>query len=412
MKNNILSKLIGNDTEFNLRHRILNALALIGIFMSFSASAINYFLGLGTLTVITTLGCGILTIVLYLFSIIGRHYELPALLSVIMLSFIFLPIMWVCNGGINGSIPYYMVVNAGIIAFLLSGLKRIIIFVLYTIVTGVLIYIDYWMPTLIVEYTSRLIRYQDCSFGFFTCLFSNAIIIAVLIDVYVKEKQKESQYLCKLKKQNEMIEAKNRMLEKRNAELKEAKEKAEILNKQLNKEKQKLQSLSVIDNSTGAFNKTFINNRLNQEIELSLSKLKKLTVALIDIDGFKNINDTYGHLFGDYSLKRIVKTVRKNLRQKDMIGRYGGDEFLIVLPDTSLEEGYTVIERIRKKVSELKWEYNLRVTISGGVTELNKEQLTSLLTKADRLLYKAKLNGKNRIEMDSSGKLNIPLENK
>ena len=72
-------------------------------------------------------------------------------------------------------------------------------------------------------------------------------------------------------------------------------------------------------------------------------KQKRLTVAMVDIDNFKTINDTYGHLYGDYVLKRIVRTIIGNLRQNDIVGRYGGDEFLIILRDTSREEGYAMM---------------------------------------------------------------------
>lgn len=104
--------------------------------------------------------------------------------------------------------------------------------------------------------------------------------------------------------------------------------------------------------------------------------------------------------FGDYALKRISETIINNLRKNDVVGRYGGDEFLIVLPDTSWEDGYAIVERIRRKVLELTWENNLIVTISGGLTELGSNQLADLLKQADRLLYKAKCEGKNQIEKE------------
>ncbi|HAA09814.1 MAG: GGDEF domain-containing protein [Syntrophomonadaceae bacterium] len=125
---------------------------------------------------------------------------------------------------------------------------------------------------------------------------------------------------------------------------------------------------------------------------------KKLTAALIDIDDFKGINDTYGHLYGDYVMERVSKTIINNLRQNDIAGRYGGDEFLIILPDTSIEEGHAVMERVRQKIAELKWENDLVVTISGSVLEADNVELTNLLNKLDQLLYRAKHKSKNLIE--------------
>ena len=97
------------------------------------------------------------------------------------------------------------------------------------------------------------------------------------------------------------------------------------------------------------------------------------------------INDTYGHLYGDYVLKRVGESINNNLRQNDIAGRFGGEEFLIVLPDTSLKDAYSIVERIRGKIWELKWRNNLKVTISGGVTELGSNNLTELLREVDRL---------------------------
>ncbi|HHV65796.1 MAG TPA: GGDEF domain-containing protein [Peptococcaceae bacterium] len=119
---------------------------------------------------------------------------------------------------------------------------------------------------------------------------------------------------------------------------------------------------------------------------------------MIDIDNFKTINDTYGHLYGDYVLERISKTIINSLRQNDIVGRFGGDEFLIILPDTGKEEGHAVMGRVRQKVMDLKWEIDLVVTISGGVMEIEDDESTSLLKKLDQLLYSAKRKGKNLIE--------------
>jgi two-component system cell cycle response regulator len=225
-------------------------------------------------------------------------------------------------------------------------------------------------------------------FGLFICLISIVVLIAVLIDSYISELQKSRQYLAILKEKNKDIE--------------KAKEKAEELNRLLYEEKQKLQKLSITDFLTGAFNKRFITSCLEEELEASHNKQKKLTVAMIDIDNFKSINDTYGHLYGDYVLERIARTIMNNLKKTDIVGRCGGDEFLIILRDTSREEGYDIMERIRQKILDIKWENDLVVTISGGVKEVESDELTSLLNKVDQLLYKAKHKSKNLIVKEVS----------
>ncbi len=384
----------------SLKYRVFNAVFVVGICMSFSYSLMNYFLGMKITDSLISFACGIITIGLYAAFKISKNYDLLSLIVVIFLSFVFFPTMWLVTGGTYGSIPYYIIINAGIIALLLAGLKRKIIFSLYALVVGVLMVIEYQRPDLIVVYDSQLIRYIDFAFGLFVCLFSVVVLIAVLIDSYTEELQNSRRYLSALEEQNKEIEAKNRMLEKSNAELILAKEETEKLNRLLQEEKQKLQKLSITDYLTGAYNKWFITSCLKEEIETSRKKQKKLTVALIDIDNFKIINDTYGHLYGDYVLERISKTIINNLRHKDIIGRYGGDEFLIILPETRREEGHAVIERVRQKIMELKWDIELVSTISGGVIEVENDKLTSLLKKLDKLLYSAKNKSKNLIELE------------
>jgi len=103
-------------------------------------------------------------------------------------------------------------------------------------------------------------------------------------------------------------------------------------------------------------------------------------------------------MYGDYVLERISKTIISSLRKEDLVGRFGGDEFLIILPDTNREEGHAIMERVRQKILELKWETDLVVTISGGVIEIDDDKSACLLTKLDQLLYRAKHKSKNMIE--------------
>jgi len=270
-----------------LKYRVFNAVFLVGICMSFSCSLMNYFLGMETAASLTSFACGIITVGLYVVFKISRNYDLLSLIVVIFLSFVFFPIMWIVTGGTYGSIPYYIIINAGIIALLLAGMQRKIIFFLYALVIGVLMIIEYRRPDLVAGYASVLIRYFDFAFGLFVCLLSVVVLIAVLIDGYTDELEKSNQYLATLEGKNKEIEAKNRMLEKSNAELIKAKEEAEKLNRLLYEEKQKLQKLSITDYLTGTYNKRFITSCLKEAIEASRKKQKKLTVALIDIDNFK-----------------------------------------------------------------------------------------------------------------------------
>jgi len=180
----------------SLRYRIFNAVILIGIFMSFSSGLLNLILGLDPVVTIISFTCGFITIGLYIAFKISNNYELLSMITVVFTSFIVFPSLWLITGGTHGNIPYYIIINAGIIALLLDGLKRKMIFFLYTLIIGGLLVIEYRMPVL--EYDSSLIRSVDFAIGLYICLFSSVILIAFLIDSYMEEFKKSEQYFVAL----------------------------------------------------------------------------------------------------------------------------------------------------------------------------------------------------------------------
>ena len=129
----------------------------------------------------------------------------------------------------------------------------------------------------------------------------------------------------------------------------------------------------------------------------------ELSLAVIDIDLFKSFNDTYGHSCGDYVLKELAYLLVQNFRQTDLIFRYGGEEFVILLTETPLENAFIPLERLRKAVEENRFRYkgqDLKVTISGGISSNNDiENLWDMFDLADKALYKAKECGRNQIKL-------------
>jgi len=162
-----------------------------------------------------------------------------------------------------------------------------------------------------------------------------------------------------------------------------------------------LKSLIIKDSLTGLLNYSAIKEQLEIEISKAIRAGSSLSFAMIDIDNFKLINDTYGHLFGDKILKSLALLLRKRLRKTDFIGRYGGDEFAIILPDTPLLKSISILEELKASFSKINHILNnqkFNFTFSGGIVEFNNYlNLKDVIHLADQALYEAKNQGKNKI---------------
>jgi diguanylate cyclase (GGDEF)-like protein len=167
----------------------------------------------------------------------------------------------------------------------------------------------------------------------------------------------------------------------------------------------KIKSLSVIDGLTQLYNRRHIMELFKTEFVKSTRYNSELSIVMIDIDNFKNINDTHGHLSGDLVLKMLSNIIKKSLRNIDLPGRYGGEEFLLILPETGITDAQKVAERIRDQVQNYKFKITngefITATISLGVAVISEVETSSnemeLIKIADSRLYHAKRMGKNRV---------------
>lgn len=166
----------------------------------------------------------------------------------------------------------------------------------------------------------------------------------------------------------------------------------------------KLEELSELvreDKLTGSLNRRGLDEVLDRELARSARRKAPLCVALLDLDDFKRLNDTYGHSAGDEVLIHLVRVIKETLRTMDVIGRFGGEEFMVVLPDTTLESAAQTITRLQRELTKriFMWENaKLLITFSAGVAlRAADEDQASLIKRADEALYKAKRAGKNRV---------------
>ena len=159
-------------------------------------------------------------------------------------------------------------------------------------------------------------------------------------------------------------------------------------------EGQKMRQLAQRDGLTGTLNRQYFEQLGSAEFLRAKRFNTPLTITMIDIDGFKAINDSYGHIAGDLVLKEVAKAMSKNIRDFDLLGRFGGDEFIILMPNTNQSDASFLIERLDYEVRNLKIKYDhheIRVQASFGVHELaNEDKFDEFIVKADKLMYAMK----------------------
>ena len=166
----------------------------------------------------------------------------------------------------------------------------------------------------------------------------------------------------------------------------------------------RLEDMATTDKLTGAANRQVFDMLFNQCVKQAKRRDTQLSAIMFDIDHFKKVNDTYGHATGDLTLKAVTRTAKRHIRESDILCRWGGEEFLILLTDCNLEQAHIVAEKIRQNIeTDNNVVHNgqtICVTASFGVTQLEKEETVSDFTRrADGALYVAKDNGRNRTEL-------------
>ncbi|HET6420752.1 MAG TPA: diguanylate cyclase [Geobacteraceae bacterium] len=181
--------------------------------------------------------------------------------------------------------------------------------------------------------------------------------------------------------------------------------KIKTLQDQLKQANELLLAISHTDHLTGLYNRRYLEETLEREFRRTQRKGNNLAVMILDIDHFKMVNDTYGHQQGDYVLCKIAALFQRVLREYDTAARFGGEEFIAVIPETSLSEARNIAERIRASIEETLFsvgDEKIRITASFGVSAFPAEEIRSaddLIRVADKALYSAKIKGRNRVEL-------------
>ena len=162
-------------------------------------------------------------------------------------------------------------------------------------------------------------------------------------------------------------------------------------------------TLAKIDSLTGLYNRYYFNTKAKEFYNLATTSDTPLSLIMIDLDYFKQVNDNYGHLVGDELLKQVSLRLKKSIRGDDILARFGGEEFIFLLPNTNLNQAYIIAERIRQNIEATPYKIQLEInplinTVSLGVSTLKKgDTIEDLINRADKALYIAKQQGRNKV---------------
>jgi len=179
------------------------------------------------------------------------------------------------------------------------------------------------------------------------------------------------------------------------------------LNAELEVRNQTLEKLAMTDSLSGVYNRRKVLELVQSEFVRSQRMSKSMSILMVDADFFKRINDDYGHLAGDDVIRSLANRLSHCLREYDVLGRYGGEEFIVMLPETPIAQARAVGERFRQAIVDSPLSTSsgeIAVTISVGLASIHRsdKHYTDIVERADRALYKAKDAGRNRVELDQT----------
>lgn len=308
-------------------------------------------------------------IVTLVYQLRDNHQKILKNLIFAEIVFVFLPNGWLLTQGNSYSSLAYLFLITLLITMVLEGKNRLFYLVSeMIIVTGLLLLEFYNINTgsVVADETLRLDSVLQVPIALFGVIF----ILVLYTNAYRKEEKQLQEY--------------SRLLENQNKELLE---------------------IATTDELTHVYNRRYIFSKLD-EIKKHLDLVQyQVRLAIVDIDNFKTINDAFGHLIGDRILKEVSDVMKRTVGDKGYVGRYGGDEFIIILNNISHQEQTLLMECIRAEVSEINTEEGVRVTISGGSSRFYPtDRVDDVINRADQMLYKAKADSKNRMIMDMGKK--------
>ena len=350
-------KKIFND-DIPLKKKLYYIICIAGVITSLLATIVSCIAGLSIYSILVSIIALIVILGLFIYTVKSDKYTIAVKIVISFCNLIIFPLLFITSGGVDGGSVFYFILGIIAAVLLIEGIQRIILVTIFLSNYTILIVMAYHNSDLVIKFANERLGMIDLATSFVIVTVFLSFIVSVVVSQYntaYQKTQKLSEYLM---------------------------------------------DLSIKDPLTNIYNRRFLLNRLEDLFSYFEHEDTCLSVVLFDIDHFKNINDLYGHIIGDEVLIELSKITKNEIESKDIFGRYGGEEFLLILPGKNTEEAFRIAENIRLKIEESKLHPDIKekVTISGGVASIGAGiDIEKLVDIADRNLYFAKNNGRNQI---------------
>lgn len=347
------------DKELTFQYRLSSIFYIESFILALLSFPVNLAVGTANIGVFVQGFSLLFMIVVFFLPLKMKQRILPPLLIAII--FAYIPFQYFLYGGYDGSVLYFVSLSIFLLAFLYQGKVRIALVVANIAITISCIVLQTSFPELVAPIADQESRITDLLFAVVYTLFGMFALAAFVNNAYENERLRNI-YLMN--------------------ELKES---------------------SIRDALTGTFNRRYLSETATEVLKRTESEQRSACFLMLDIDHFKKINDTFGHLCGDEILINVASVIQQQLRKQDILARYGGEEFIIILYPETLTDAIAIAERIRTSVTSITLPDGQSVTASIGVVQSTPGvSVDEVYQQADMFLYQAKNNGRNRVECPQS----------
>lgn len=345
-------------THVPLQERLYYAISAVGIVSAIIGLISTFMAGLSLGGILAAASCIVAFVIISIYALKTKNFERASILISTVFNLLIFPINFIYSGGSNGGMPIYFIMGIAGTFFLVKGKIRNALVLLFFIVYILLILAGHYNPEIIIPFPSEEARIVDIIFAMIIVSGFIGVVSNIIVYEYSTEHFK-----------------------------------VDRLN-------QRLSQFAIKDSLTNLFNRRYLMQQLEHQMERAKQENYSLALIILDIDFFKNINDNYGHLVGDEVLRNFSTLLLNEIRCDDIAGRYGGEEFFVILIKTNREAAFNLAERIRSKVYNTILAETVKepITISGGIGFYHSPMhIEDLISMADKNLYQAKFAGRNKI---------------